>query len=39
MCPQSSHTPTNSGAEYHGPFEMDERAKSNSNVPVTLLGC
>ena len=39
MCPQVSHTPMDTGAEYHGPFEADERAKSNSNVPVTLLGC
>jgi len=39
MCPQVSHTPMDTGAEYHGPLEADERAKSNSNVPVTLLGC
>jgi hypothetical protein len=39
MCPQLSHTATDTGAEYHGPFEADERAKSNSNVPVTLVGC
>jgi len=39
MCPQVSHTPTDTCAEYHGPIESDERAKSNSNVPVTLWGC
>jgi len=39
MCPQVSHTQTDTCAEYHGPIESDERAKSNSNVPVILRGC
>jgi hypothetical protein len=38
-CPHSSHTATETGVEYLGPFGSDKRAKSNSRMPFTLLEC
>lgn len=39
MCPHSSHTQTVTAPEYIGPSRAFGRAKSNRNIPLTLLEC